>query len=139
MFSNLDVQNFVKDMQNASEKVMKEVKKEQEAAAIEIVSDVKVLLNSTPGAGGKMGRIVTGRLINSYHWERSGKTSFGYRDNKGQSFKGDFTTEKPTDNTILIGSNVVYADIIEQMDGTFKQAFDKGAALMVERINKILS
>jgi hypothetical protein len=138
MFTKLDLNRFIKDIQNAKESVYNKVFQEQEVSAIEIVSNVKILLNSTPAAGGKIGRIVTGRLINSYHFESAKKPNYNYRDKKGQSFDGKFKSTRPSGNVILIGSNVVYADKIEQMDKTFAQAFDAGSKSMIQRINKIL-
>jgi hypothetical protein len=120
MFTKLELNRFIKDIQNAKESVYNKVFQEQQGAAIEIVSNVKILLNSTPSRDAKgqpkIGRIVTGRLINSYHFESAKKPNYNYRDKKGQSFDGKFKSTRPSGNVILIGSNVVYADKIEQME-----------------------
>ena len=133
--TDAELKRFMAAIKQAGEAKQAAIMDEMQATAIEIVSTQKTLMNSVPGAGGKIGRIVTGRLINSFHFEKAGD-NYGYSDNLGQRFDGRFA-ERPKKNEILIGSNVVYAQKIEQMDGTFEQAYNAGVRSMIQRIEKI--
>ena len=133
---NLD--SFKQAMLGASERVQKAMYQEMNDSARDIESKSKILITQQPGAGGKIGRIVTGRYRSSFHVENRNTRSYSYSNNVGESFDGTFKSERPDVDTILVGSNVVYAPILEGMDGTFQRAWDEETKALEARWKKIL-
>lgn len=133
---NLD--SFKQAMLGASERVQKAMYQEMNDTAISTASKTKVLINQQPAAGGKIGRIVTGRYINSFHVENKNTRAYSYSNNEGESFNGTFQSERPDSDTILVGSNVVYAPILEYTDQTFERAWDEETKALEVRWKKIL-
>lgn len=66
--------------------------------------------------------IVTSRLRNSLFVKTKSKHSLSYQDNKGGSFISDLRTITIKENDIAIGTNVIYAEYIENMDSYLQWA-----------------
>ena len=57
--------------------------------------------------------VITARLRSSIHTEDINFRRFAYNDRKGNSFDGSFTEKVNDDLTVLVGTNVEYARVIE--------------------------
>lgn len=66
--------------------------------------------------------IVTSRLRNSLFVKTKSKDSLSYQDNKGGSFISDLRSITIKENDIAIGTNVEYAEKIENMDSYLQWA-----------------
>ena len=81
----------------------------------------KRIINSIP-LPTKIGRIDTGRYINSVTHAVSGKgaTTHTYRDNQGKGFSEQIPAVPEQEQAVYIGTNVEYALYLEQLDHTIK-------------------
>lgn len=85
----------------------------------------------------------TGRLRSSIHVETSGKKGYSYGDKRGNTYNGSFETKAEL-NEAIIGTNVQYANIIEQRGGkvkgqnALKNAFETHTKGIESRIARIL-
>ena len=66
--------------------------------------------------------IVTSRLRNSLFVKTKSKDSLSYQDSKGHSFVSDLRSIRVDENEIAIGTNVEYAEKIENLDSYIQWA-----------------
>jgi len=75
--------------------------------------------------------VITNRLRSSIHYEKPTTTTFEYKDNKGQLFIGGFM-RKPVGLSIAVGTNVRYAEDVDNFSPTGRGFFEKGVRRMEE-------
>lgn len=95
----------------------KHLNKAMQEMAAEGVSAMK--LAATPS-------VQTNRLRSSLHYETSDTRSYVYSDNQGQSFRGAFT-ERARRLEVVYGTNVEYADDVNEFSKKSKGFLDVGA------------
>jgi hypothetical protein len=126
-----EIANLVKDFDKLSLDIQKKMEDEIILSATEIESAYKI---GVP--------VKKGRLISSIHLEHGRKIGFTYTDNDGNRYNGSFAVA-PKENEVFVGSNVVYAEIIEERGGRVKglralaQAFDAIVPAMIKRLENI--
>ena len=70
--------------------------------------------------------VQTNRLRSSLHYETPDSRSYVYSDQQGQSFRGAFT-EKARRLEVIYGTNVEYADSVNEYSRTGKGYLEEGA------------
>lgn len=98
----VDLKDLLKDFSQYSEKVQTGVKNELGTTGREIETSYKI---GVP--------VITSRLRSSIHTEDINFRRFAYNDKKGNSFDGSFTEKAGNELTVLVGTNVEYAGVIE--------------------------
>ncbi len=83
--------------------------------------------------------VVTGRLRSSIHYEKPETATYNYVDKTGQLFIGDFA-EKPVGLSVATGTNVEYAEDVNEFSnkgkGFFKKGYDKMQGELLVRMEK---
>jgi hypothetical protein len=97
----IEVKNLIKDLDKLPKEVYEKLWNELALTSLMIETDYKTV---TP--------VDTGRLRSSMHVEHYKIKSFTYRDSKGNTYDGKLSYT-PNQNQFIIGSNVKYANVIE--------------------------
>ena len=123
-FTDDSVQSLLKDLQKYGDSQAKKTKDNLHEAGINIESASKNKITED-------GHVDTGRLRSSIHYERSTvNRNFRYSDNEGNSFDGSLGVN-PDEFEVYVGTNVVYADKIRQInDFLFPPAEDERVKLI---------
>ena len=131
-FTDDSVQSLLKDLQKYGDSQAKKTKDNLHEAGINIESASKNKITED-------GHVDTGRLRSSIHYESSTvNRNYRYSDNEGNSFDGSLGVN-PSEFEVYVGTNVVYADKIRQINDFLFPPAEKEKAELIRRLRHQLN
>ena len=131
-FTDDSVRSLLKDLQKYGESQAKKTKDNLHEAGINIESASKNKITED-------GHVDTGRLRSSIHYESSTvNRNYRYSDNEGNSFDGSLGVN-PSEFEVYVGTNVVYADKIRQINDFLFPPAEKEKAELIRRLRHQLN
>jgi hypothetical protein len=130
---DIEMKNILADFDNLATEIQDKIVDELRTTGFEIETTYKI---NVP--------LITARLKSSIHTEHSDFTRFAYTDKFGNRYDGTFFEKPANRKQVIIGSNVVYAPIIEIKGGktmgkdALQNAFDMHTKGLPERILKLI-
>ena len=128
----LKVNGLIEDLESLGPEIEKKMMDELKVTGLMIESDYKVAVP-----------VDTGRLRSSAHTEHADFRNFSYNDSQGNIFDGKLSSA-PNSRQVIVGTNVIYSTIIEELGGKVKgqnameNAFKKNTLGLMDRLIKLI-